>query len=59
MRTSPERLFMRLLAIVGLLAALPARGQAPAFLVRDINPSTPEPRGEDTAAESEGVGSLF
>ena len=59
MRTSPECLFMRLLVIAGLLAALPARGQAPAFLVRDINPSTPEPRVEDTGAESEGVGSLF
>jgi ELWxxDGT repeat protein len=48
------------LAILGLLAVLlPARGQAPAFLVRDINPDTPAPRVEETAAESEGVGSLF
>ncbi|MFL6258151.1 MAG: ELWxxDGT repeat protein [Thermoanaerobaculia bacterium] len=59
MRTSPARLFVRSFAIIGLLAVLPARGQAPAFLVRDINPDTPSPRVEETAAESEGVGSLF
>ncbi|HYX24859.1 MAG TPA: ELWxxDGT repeat protein [Thermoanaerobaculia bacterium] len=49
----------RLLVNLGLLAALPARGQAPAYLVRDINPDTPAPRVEETGAESEGVGSLF
>src|SRR5437763_4998922 len=49
----------RLLSILGLLAVLPARGQAPAFLVKDINPDQPAPRVEETYAESEGVGSLF
>jgi ELWxxDGT repeat protein len=52
-------LFTRLFAILGLLAVLPARGQAPAYLVKDINPDTPAPRVEETGAESEGVGSLF
>ncbi|HET9211006.1 MAG TPA: ELWxxDGT repeat protein [Thermoanaerobaculia bacterium] len=47
------------LAIPGLLAGLPMLGQAPAYLVKDINPDTPLPRVEETAAESEGVGSLF
>ncbi len=47
------------LAILGLLAGLPSLGQAPAYLVKDINPDTPAPRVEETAAESEGVGSLF
>src|SRR5262249_31713760 len=45
--------------ILSLLAGLPARGQAPAYLVKDINPDTPLPRVEETWAESEGVGSLF
>src|SRR3954447_9528325 len=59
MRTSPARLFVRSFAILGLLAVLPVRGQAPAYLVKDINPDHPAPRIEDTVAESEGVGSLF
>src|SRR4051812_3158537 len=45
--------------IPGLLAVLPALGQAPAFLVRDINPSRLAQPVYDTGAESEGVGSLF
>jgi ELWxxDGT repeat protein len=59
MRTSPVCLLMRSFAIIVLLAALPARGQAPAYLVKDINPDQPAPRVEETGAESEGVGSLF
>jgi ELWxxDGT repeat protein len=55
MRISLARPF----AILGLLAALPALGQAPAFLVRDINPAEPAPVVEETFAESEGVGPLF
>jgi ELWxxDGT repeat protein len=58
MRTSLARLYA-IFGICGLLAVLPARGQAPAYLVKDINPSQPAPRVEETAAESEGVGSLF
>src|SRR5262249_8556817 len=58
MRTSLARL-LAIFWISGLLAVPPAHGQAPAFLVKDINPSTPAPRVEDTGAESEGVGSLF
>ena len=59
MRTNPARLFVRLFVMTGLLAVLPARGQAPAYLVKDINPDQPAPRVEDIGAESEGVGSLF
>jgi ELWxxDGT repeat protein len=56
MRIRPARPF----AFLGLLlAALPALGQAPAFLVRDINPSHPAPIVNATGAESEGVGSFF
>ena len=46
-------------AILGLLAALPALGQAPAFLVRDINPDQPAPVVIEGGVESEVVGSLF
>ena len=47
------------LAILALLAVLPARGQAPAFQVKDINPSQPEVIVYEPGLESEGVGSLF
>jgi ELWxxDGT repeat protein len=46
-------------SLFGLLAVPPARGQAPAYLVKDINPSRLAQTVNDTAAESEGVGSLF
>ena len=45
--------------ILGLLTVSQAEGQAPAFLVKDINPGQPEPvvfRPED---EGEGVGGLY
>jgi ELWxxDGT repeat protein len=44
---------------LGLLAALPAWGQAPAFLVKDINPSHPQLVVYGPGDEGEGVGGLY
>jgi hypothetical protein len=42
-----------------LLTGLPALGQAPAFLVRDLDPDRPGPIAYQPGEESEAVGSLF
>jgi len=42
-----------------LLAVLPAGAQAPAFLVRDINPSHPQLVVYGPGDEAEGVGGLY
>ncbi|HEY2289324.1 MAG TPA: ELWxxDGT repeat protein [Thermoanaerobaculia bacterium] len=47
------------IVILGLLAVLPARGQAPAYLVRDINPSQPLLPLYGPGNEGEGVGGLY
>jgi ELWxxDGT repeat protein len=47
------------LAILVLLTCLPALGQAPAFLVRDINVDQPTLIAYEPSQESEGVGAFF
>jgi ELWxxDGT repeat protein len=47
------------LAILVLLTCLPALGQAPAFLVRDINADQPTLYSYEPSQESEGAGPVF